>query len=829
VENLTDHLLAAVEKPSRYIGGEVNAVRKDRAQVKLSFALAFPDTYEVGMSHLGIQILYAILNHEPDVAAERVYAPWPDMERLLRRHGLPLSSLESGTPLRDFDLVGFSLQYELSFTNVLAMLDLGGIPRNRRDRQDGDPIVIAGGPGAFNPAPMDDFIDVFAIGEGEEIIVQMAQTVIAAKARGRNRREILQALASLEGLFIPSVHGPEVRVKKRILVNLNTCPFPLQPLAPLMKTVHDRITLEIARGCTRGCRFCQAGMVWRPVRERNTDVLETMAENMLSATGQDELSLLSLSSGDYSQVETLLCTLMDRYYARRIALALPSLRVETLTQKLIDDIRRVRKTSFTLAPEAGTQRLRNIINKGNTEADLLDTAGRVFDAGWRAVKLYFMIGLPGETAADLDGIADLTYKVLGKGKRQDQVTASLSTFVPKAHTPFQWEKQIDLQEISDKQATIKSRLRHRNIEIRWQDNRMSLLEGLFSRGDERLGALIEKAYLLGCRFDGWTDQFRFDLWEQAMAATGIRPDNYLRARSHEEALPWDRIDCGLDRQFLLGEAERARQGDLTPDCRFDRCQQCGVCDHSTVKVIIADPPGEKRDEGREAEVPLEPVRSAGKHYRLSFTKMGTARFLSHLDISATLIRAMARCRVGILFSEGFHPHPKISFAFATPVGMESLGEYADIQTESLPEDRESLLTRLNAYLPDGVKITDLAALPDKAPSLTEIIRGFSFAVQLPDDYTDADLDLLEQKIAAFMAATAFTIVRTAKGKETTREIRAFVDNLQLHRAERRLAMELHFGAQGAVRPMDILTQVLGIPSDVALTLRTLKEKTSFTA
>jgi radical SAM family uncharacterized protein/radical SAM-linked protein len=825
--NFPEGLLSSVEKPSRYIGGEINAVRKDRRLCKLSVALAFPDIYEVGMSHLGLQILYAVLNREADIVAERIYAPWPDMEKALRQQGIPLSTLESGTPLRNFDIVGFSLQYELSFTNVLAMLDLGGIPRERRERREGDPIVIAGGPCTFNPAPMDDFIDVFAIGEGEEVIMDIARTVIEAKDCGRSRQDTLQALALIEGLFVPSVHTSNERIKKRIITDLNACVFPLEPLAPLMQTVHDRIVLEIARGCTRGCRFCQAGMVWRPVRERSTQLLERMADTMLSTTGQDELSLLSLSSGDYSQIEPLLRTLMDRYCARRIALALPSLRVETLTQNLIEDIRRVRKTSFTLAPEAGTQRLRDVINKGNTEADLLDVTDRVFEAGWKAVKLYFMIGLPGETEEDMEGIVDLSYKVLRKTKRRGQITISLSTFVPKAHTPFQWERQIDLEETSKKQIFLKSRLRHRNIEVRWHDNRMSLLEGLFSRGDERLGALIENAFLLGCRFDGWSDQFRFDLWESAMAAVGIQPSSYLRARNRSEALPWDRIDCGLERQFLTNEADRAGQSELTPDCRFDQCRHCGVCDHYTVKMMIAETPIEDPEARIEPITVTEPDGKPGKRYRLTFTKQGAARYLSHLDVSATLHRAMARGRVAILFSEGFHPHPKISFAFATPVGMESLEEYADIQTESSLEDPEALLKRLNAFLPEGIEITSLLELPDNAPTLSEMIQSFSFSVALPEVFTLGDLDAMKQKVADFLAAQTFTIARTNKGKETTKEIRSFVDILQLDSSSRSLSLKLRFSAQGTARPTDILTQVLGIPADVAVMMKIVKEKTFF--
>ncbi|HAJ27089.1 MAG TPA: TIGR03960 family radical SAM protein, partial [Syntrophus sp. (in: bacteria)] len=583
-----EDVLLTVSKPSRYIGGEINAVRKDRHACRLSVALAFPDTYEVGMSHLGIQILYEILNGQDEIVAERCFTPWPDMEGQMRRHGIPLHTLESGTPLHDFDMVGFSLQYELSFTNVLTMLDLGGIPLRCKDRRDGDPIVIAGGPCCFNPAPMSAFMDAFVIGEGEEVIMEIAAAMIREKGRGNGRDLVLAALADIEGVYVPSVHKPGRKIGKRIIADLNAWTGPVKPLTPLMKTIHDRVVLEVARGCTRGCRFCQAGMVWRPVRERHPALLQDMADAMLAATGQEELSLLSLSSGDYSCIETLLPALMNRYYAQRIALGLPSLRVETLSSSLIEAIKRVRKTSFTLAPEAGTQRLRNSINKGNTEEDLLKTSALVFEAGWRAVKLYFMIGLPGEEAEDLEGIASLAHKVLRTSKNRGQVTVSLSTFVPKPHTPFQWQRQIGLEEIFEKQSFFKSRLRHRNIQIKWNDARMSLLEGLFSRGDESLGPLIETAYRLGCRFDGWSDQFRNDHWENAIAQLGIEPAAFLCERPAETPFPWDHIDCGLDRQFLLEEAQKAHNETLTADCRLDGCYQCGVCDHIDIRPVRAE-------------------------------------------------------------------------------------------------------------------------------------------------------------------------------------------------------------------------------------------------
>ncbi|MDD5712365.1 MAG: radical SAM protein, partial [Smithellaceae bacterium] len=553
-----EEILRLVEKPSRYLGGEVGAVVKDRSRCKLSFALAFPDVYEVGMSHLGLQILYSLLNERTEIVAERCYAPWPDMEAVLRQAGQPLRTLESRAPLSDFDVVGFSLQYELSYTNVLNMLDLGGIPLRRTDRDDGHPLVIAGGPCSFNPSALEAFVDLFVIGEGEEVLGEICDVIIRTKGKGR--QTILGELAELEGVYVPSRKGKAVR--KRTVARPDLWPVPESPIVPLMKTVHDRITLEIARGCTRGCRFCQAGMVWRPVRERNAELLEQAAEKILCATGYDEISLLSLSSGDYSRIGALLGRLMESYSDRKVALALPSLRVETLTKELIEAVRRVRKTSFTLAPEAGTQRMRNIINKGNTEEDLITTVRQVFAAGWRSVKLYFMIGLPMEGQEDLEGIVDLGRRALQQGKGKGAVTMSISTFVPKPHTPFQWHRQIGLQEIEEKQAYFKTTVRNRNLNIKWHDGRASVLEGIMARADARIGTLVEKAFRLGCRFDGWTDCLRFELWEEAMRQTGVNAEDYLRRRDLIENLPWEHIDAGISKEFLVAEYGKSLEGML---------------------------------------------------------------------------------------------------------------------------------------------------------------------------------------------------------------------------------------------------------------------------
>jgi radical SAM-linked protein len=819
-----DELLLAVEKPSRYTGGEVNAVRKENGVCNLLFALAFPDTYEVGMSHLGLQILYAVLNGLPEVACERCFAPWPDRERTLRQHRLPLCSLESQRPLVAFDIVGFSLQYELSYTNVLTMLELGRIPLRREERDEGHPLIIAGGPCAFNPAPMSAFIDAFVIGEGEEAIAEIAAAVLAVRTRGGRRRDQLEALSHIEGVYVPALHAGGERIRKRIIADLDGWRLPLCPVVPLMKTIHDRVTLEIARGCTRGCRFCQAGMVWRPVRERTPAVLEEMAEAMLRATGHDEISLLSLSSGDYTLIEPLLTTLMDRYYARRVALALPSLRVETLTSRLIEGIRRVRKTSFTLAPEAGTQRLRDVINKGNTEEELLETTERVFAAGWRAVKLYFMLGLPGEREEDLEGIVDLAYKTLRTAKRRGQVTVSLSTFVPKPHTPFQWQRQIGIEETAARQDFFRLRLKNRNISIKWHDARMSLLEGVLSRGGEEAGILIERAFRLGCRFDGWSDRFRFDLWEEALRRTGINMEASLGERSPAVPFPWENIESGVSRDFLLSEAEKAKTGEPTPDCRTGSCYQCGVCDHRTIRVITApaDAPvgtvtssftGRSEAEGREMAL------------RLRFTKLGRARFLSHLELSAALSRAMILGGLSFIYSQGFHPHPRISFAGATSVGMESQGEFADIRIVDPIEEIGPFIARINAALPSGVSITAVRRLPVQAFSLAELVTGFDYDLLLPDDVGQEELNRLETAITRFLDAESFGVLREAKGKPITREIRPLVVGLALDRPSRCIHLSARVGPKGTVRTADILTDVLGFSAEASLGIGVVKTKT----
>jgi radical SAM family uncharacterized protein/radical SAM-linked protein len=595
-----ERLLPLVEKPGRYLGNERGVVRKDLDRVRVRFALAFPEVYEIAQSHLGLQILYDVLNRRPDVAAERIYAPWPDLEALLRRRGLPLVSLESHLALRDFHVVGFSLQYELTYTNLLTMLELGGVPLRAAAREAHHPLVVAGGPCAFNPEPLAPFLDAVVLGDGEEVVGEVCDAVAAWD--GRARSALLGSLARIPGVYVPSRFAPQhaadgtlaavapldaamPRVGKRVLVDLDRFAPPANPVVPNVGVVHDRASVEVMRGCVKGCRFCQAGYVYRPLRERNPEGVVRDTTALMRRTGYEEVSLLSLSTGDYSGVNPVLKELMDRLVPERIAVSLPSTRVDALSPRILEQIRRVRKTGFTLAPEAGTQRLRDVIQKEYREDELLAAARLFADLGWRTLKLYFMIGLPSETEADVVGIAELSGRVAQAAEGRLKVTASVSTFSPKPHTPFQWAGQLDMEETRARQALLRRELGRRRVEFKWHDARLSWLEGVFARGDRRLADVLETAQRDGARFDGWSDHFELGRWQRALAAHGLDPAFYLRRRPLAEVLPWDHLDAGVSRKFLAQDLARAVSGVLTPDCSIERCTWCGACDFERVRNV----------------------------------------------------------------------------------------------------------------------------------------------------------------------------------------------------------------------------------------------------
>ncbi|MCG8565551.1 MAG: TIGR03960 family B12-binding radical SAM protein [Desulfobacterales bacterium] len=713
-------ILAQVQTPTRYAGTEINAVKKDLDAVDLTFALAFPDLYEIGTSHFGLQILYSILNNRENIAAERFFTPAEDLEALMRERGIPSLSMESKRDLKTFDVIGVSLLYELNFTNILTLFDLSGIPFYATDRDDTFPLIIAGGPCAFNPEPLADFFDAFVIGDGEETVLEVADAVMAFKKEGDGKKEsLLRILSKIQGVYVPAFFEAEyddqglqtltpkfedyTRVKRAFLSELTKENCPTTPIVPYAKPVHDRLRLEIARGCTRGCRFCQAGMIYRPVRERSVADLVDITKESLKATGYTDTSLLSLSTGDYSRLTELMQQLLDLNQGHCNAISLPSIRAERLTPELMDIIKTVRKTGFTIAPEAGTQRLRDIINKNLSEESIENTVKNAMDLGWKNIKLYFMNGLPFEEMEDLEGLCSLSKRLAStycKGKKN--INVSTTCFIPKAHTPFQRHAQMTMAETQDKLQFLKENLRHPKVNLKWQDPKMSLLEGAFARGDRRLSAVLVEAFNRGCRLDGWSDRFDFDTWQAAFEATGIDPEFYTsRVRSEDEPLPWDHIDSGVSARFLKKEFERAAKRAITPDCRENDCTGCGVCDFKTIKPVLH---GDGELPPAIARTPRLPDEAFAK-FQLTFTKLDSARFFGHLELATVVQRAVIRAGLNVKYSQGFNPSMRLSFETALPVGMESEAEKMFIYLEKGLRPK-AIAEALNKTLPEGVFITD---------------------------------------------------------------------------------------------------------------------------
>lgn len=608
VRRQVEMFLPKVIKPSRYIGSEWNAIRKDWQTTEVHMAFAFPDVYEVGMSHLGTRILYHLVNSFPEFLCERVFAPWVDMEQYLRDREIPLYALESFQPLQEFDLVGFTLQYEMSYTNILNMLDLAGIPLHTQERGADDPWIIAGGPCAFNPEPLVGFVDFFLLGESEEQLPELLRLVAEQKKNPLPRQDFLRKAAQIQGVYVPDFYhisylpdgriagieaeeGVPAAVEKALVQNIDECFFPTNPIVPYLEIVHDRMMLEVMRGCSRGCRFCQAGMIYRPVRERSAETLLKQTQELVRSTGYDEIALTSLSSGDYTCIQPVIQSILEQHGPEGVGVSLPSLRVDSFDVGLAETVQKARKSGLTFAPEAGSQRLRNVINKGVTEENLLAAAEAAFKKGWTTIKLYFMVGLPTELQEDIDGIVDLAKKVanLGTqlGRRNVKVTVSTSVFVPKPHTPFQWEPQEAEASVELKQRYLREKLRDRRIKYNYHDMKTSYLEAVFAKGDRRLAPLLEWAFKHGCRFDGWSEQFDYDLWMEGFQELGIDPHFYAnRSIDYDDNLPWDHLESGVSKRFMVEEHHRALQEARTQDCRYNQCTGCGVCPGRGVQIEL---------------------------------------------------------------------------------------------------------------------------------------------------------------------------------------------------------------------------------------------------
>jgi len=804
----------SIRKPSRYSGGEVRppSIAWDEAKVRV--LLAFPDVYEIGMSHLGILLLREILSARPGTLCDRVFAPWTDYEEHLRAAGLPLTSLESGRPAGAFDLLGFSLCYELTYTNVLAMLDLSGIPLLSKDRSEEHPLVVAGGVCTLNPAPVAPFFDALLVGDGEEAVLEIVALVEERKKEGGTRADLLSRLSRIEGVYVPGISR---RVARRVLADLNRSPLLPAPILPAMRVVHDRLSVEISRGCTRGCRFCQAGYAYRPVRERDPLALLRYLQEEAPKTGYDEVGLLSLSAADYSCVDRLVTEAMEALAPSSVSLSLPSLRLDALRENTVRQIRKVRKSGFTLAPEAGTERLRRSVNKEIPDDDVLKTAEWIFGNGWQTLKLYFMVGLPGETADDVRAIGALAGRVAAIARRHGKrasVTVSVSAFVPKPHTPFQWERQIGRDEVQERVRMLRDALgRNRHAEVKFHSPETSALEGVFSRGDDRLPGVIARAFRNGARFDAWTEAFRPDAWKRAFEEEEVDPLEYLRERDPRDPLPWEFVDAGIDREFLLTEREKARAGETTPDCRAAGCSSCGACPPGLSNITYPGRLGEPAVADEEGErAPHPPAAVAQRHVvRLSYAKEGPAKYLSGLEIQSLWGRVFRRAGLPLAYSQGFNPSPRLSLSPALAVGAESDVEFLEAEL-TLPVPAKDVPGKLAPHLPAGIRVTFASGIPPGSPRLSDFDIASDWSLRplppfpLPEEVTPS---LVEERLAAFRASDRHPLVLTREDRTSEIDLKPIVPTFGVNPDG--ISITIIQGTGKGVRPLEAAASLLGVP------------------